>query len=212
MLSLKEPFMKFLKLICLLIVSPVVLAQFVKPVIPAANQMKCFKKTCKLAGRYACRDSSDERKMFDACSRQQDINCLNGSLKALSSFEADDVYELSRIAKSCQYVDSQAVKESKKYLSSFEYDDLNEVTQINDAHWLSSKDCLNDTYSLIRTFGLDKHEIILLARGCGGTYAKGCLKDLCEVRGRYACDEVDEITSAMKYCVYAPTPQQRREL
>ena len=56
--------MKSLKLICLLIVSPVVLAQFVKPVIPAANQMKCFKKTCKLAGRYACRDSSDERKMF----------------------------------------------------------------------------------------------------------------------------------------------------
>ena len=201
-----------MKTILLSLLSLITFAEFEIPSIPAGNQMKCFKKSCSLVGRWDCKDDWDRRKLLDSCTRQQDLNCIKTSLKSLSSFEADDVFEVSKINKSCQYVDSLALKKSLRFVKSYEYDDLNEVSSFNDAHWLTSKDCLEDTYFKIKTFNLDISDFKSVARNCGGSYEKGCLIELCKNRGSFGCDEVEEVREVLKSCVFPPLPHQRRKL
>ena len=188
-------------------------AQFVKPETPAGNQNICFKKVCNAVGKWECRDEANRRQLLDACKRQLDSNCLRSSFNKLPKSDTDEVHEVVSLARSCQYVQSGATQLSSRYMNSFETDEHNEVVRHNDAHWLVSRACINDAQGKLRSrFEVDNlEETNRLARFCQGTYEQGCLNNICD-GSSFSCDELDEVVEKLRYCVHAPTPQDRLKL
>ncbi len=202
---------KFITL-SLMIAHCITLAQFQAPDIPAGNQLKCYKEACQHLGPFACKDSNNRKQLMDACTRQIDSTCLTSSIAKLPSLSVNEMFEMVKLAKSCQYVDMEALKLSSKYLSSFETNEFNEVTSQNDAHWLASEQCIRDAHTFLSRYDLDElDQSNRLSRSCQGSYEKGCLKHICG-DSPFNCDELDQVVSNLRYCVYFPSPAQRRNL
>lgn len=199
------------KILFAIILSVTAFAQFQKPEINPQNQALCSEKLCDKIGR-ACNDAYALSKVSDACTRQLDLNCLDVSFSKLSRFDQDELNEVTEVAISCHYVDSNAIHSASAFLSKFEQDDLDEVVSLNSNLWLATNQCVSEAMSRVSKFNKDDlDEVKYFSQNCTGTFNSYCFNKLCPANS-FSCDEADEVANALRNCVSGPSKQDRRRL
>lgn len=210
--NIREGFIMFRAVILLVAIVYLTstMAQFRAPQIPNYTQSACVEKLCS-GNERECSSNYELRRIYDACTRQLDLGCINNSMRLLSRFDQNDHNELYAIARSCQYVTGNVQATVMANLSRYDRNDLNEVTSLNSQLWLVQNSCLNSALSRLSRRDFDSQEDIRRVMSqCVGTFNVACFENECD--GHFACNDQNEVVNALRKCISGPSLQDRRRL
>ncbi|MFG1482079.1 hypothetical protein ABMA79_03210 [Halobacteriovorax sp. HFRX-2_2] len=186
------------------------MAQFQAPQIPAHTQAQCVEKLCA-NNPGECSSRTQHRMIFDACSRQLDLGCLDLSMKLISSYEQNEIEEMVSIARSCQYVSGYAHQTAMKNMYRYDRDEFSEITFINSRLWLVQNSCLSSALSRLQPRDFDGLEDLkAITNQCTGTFDVACFETQC--KSKYSCNDQEEVVDALRSCISGPSKVDRRRL